>query len=515
MGYFKNAGEFAMFVTSIVAGLTMVIGVNAVNSAPSFMLDYYKYVAKDENAVPKHPKFWDNVLTFYTVVTLVAQCLHEPTNLTSFMCRFSLIFRLEASTILMLIELLVILLLPHVGSSENAAIAALMIMAYIGGVGRAYYENTGYAMFGPCPSKMLSGLLVGAAFSGVLVSAAQIALLALMSDDYSAIVTQSIIYFCFSILIIFVGGILLIGLLYNPYAKIYIAEFRSRDSAWKNIYRPLKSPKNNHSTASPLDIEDGKLALEEDEDDDDLRKQNKEEENDERVRELRGGSDVLFDDRVVVRRSDEREEREGESGGPTDAVEPVQQRSGFPDEEETDEDEHIPTTSEILQGVPLIPVLKKTWVMMVTCFFTFGLTYLLYPGMLLVVDSDDKWYTTIVMAVYNTADFLGRFLTLWPVLHPPRRVLVIGSICRIVMVPLLVLCATGHIPSHAAAYVFTAILGVTNGFIGTLTIVFSPFSPGIETDGESALASQATGVMLLMGCAVGSLIQIAEVLPFD
>eukprot|EP00796_Vickermania_ingenoplastis_P004847 gene4847-3473_t len=490
MGFFKNAGEIAMFFTSLIAGFTMVIGVNAVNSAPSFMLDYYKYVAKDENAVPKHPKFWDNVLTFYTVVTLVAQCVHEPTNLTSFMCRFSLIFRLEMSTILMLIEMLVILILPHSGCSENSAIAALMIMAYIGGMGRAYFENTGYAMFGPCPSKMLSGLLVGAAFSGVLVSAIQITLLAVMSDSYDGAVTQSIIYFSFSIFIILLGGVMLITLLYNPFAKRYIAEFRSRHSVWANIYRPLPS----HSQApapSGGTVVTSETAPE------------KEKSPDRECVEPMGvEDDVLFDDRVGhqgVLKQAELSATTGEMERNATSIEDLEGRDM--------------TTSELLQSVPLVPVLKKVWVMMVTCFCTFGLTYLLYPGMLLAVDSDDKWFTTTVMAVYNTSDFLGRFFTLWECLHPSRRTLVWMAISRISMVPLLVLCATHHIPYHALAFIFTSILGIGNGYIGTLTIVFSPFSEGLSSDGECALASQATGVMLLLGCAIGSLIQIGEVVP--
>lgn len=206
--------------------------------------------------------------------------------------------------------------------------------------------------------------------------------------------------------------------------------------------------------------------------------------------------DVLFDDRVAH-------------------PQPKVSSAPVMIEDDWNEGEQGLTTSELLQSVPLIPVLRKVWVMMLTCFFTFGLTYLLYPGMLLAVNANDKWFTTIVMTVYNTSDFVGRMLTLWEKMHPSRRVLVIMSLSRVVMVPLLVLCATHHIPSYAAAYIFTTILGLGNGFIGTLTIVFSPETPGLQSEGECALASQATGVTLLLGCAVGSLIQIAEVLPFN
>lgn len=484
MLFFESCSELFLFITTLVAGATMVIGVTAVNSAPSFMLEYYKYVARDSNAVAEHPKFWSNVLTYYTVVTLVAQCCHEPTNLTRFLCRFSIFFRLQACTVLLLIEMLVILLLPHTGASENGAIAALMIVAYLGGMGRGYYENTCYCMLGPCPSKMLSGLLVGSAFSGVIVSAVQIALLSLMPSTFNGIITQSIIYFCFSIFIIASASLLLITLLYNSYAKKYIVEFRSHRRAWENIYRPASSLEqekssyceelaSNSTAFSKGDYQQGKV-------EDELRN-----------RSLSS---------VEVKKDKARKEEE--------------LLAKIPWNEDDEEDRPMVTTSELLQKVNLLPVLRKIWVMMLTCLFTFGLTYLLYPGILIAMDKSDNWFTTLVMAVYNLADFCGRTLTFITLIHPPRRFIVIGSFLRVILVPLLFLCATHHIPSEAAAYAFTFLLGVSNGFVGTLSMVYTSETPGLKT-AECSLASQATGVMLLLGCSLGSLIQIGEVIPFD
>lgn len=482
MLFFESCSELSLFITAIVAGATMVIGVTAVNSAPSFMLEYYKYVARDPNAVAEHPTFWTNVLTYYTVVTLVAQCCHEPTNLTQLFCSFSIFFRLQACTLLLLIEMLVILLLPHTGASENGAIAALMIVAYLGGLGRGYYENTCYCMLGPCPSKMLSGLLVGSAFSGVIVSAVQIALLALMPSTFKGIITQSIIYFCFSIVVIASASLLLITLLYNSYAKKYIVEFRSQRSVWENIYRPPPSSYKGKdaylediASASSKFIIDGcpKGAVDD---------------------ELQSKTPVEME-KAIAKREEELLAKVPWS------------------EDDKEDDGPIITTSELLQKVKLLPVMRKVWGMMLTCLFTFGLTYLLYPGILIAVDKSDNWFTTLIMAVYNLADFCGRTLTFLPVIHPPRPFITIGSILRIILVPLLFLCATHYIPSQSAAYVFTFILGVSNGFIGTLSMVYTSETPGLKT-AECSLASQATGVMLLLGCSLGSLIQIGEVIPF-
>lgn len=176
---------------------------------------------------------------------------------------------------------------------------------------------------------------------------------------------------------------------------------------------------------------------------------------------------------------------------------------------------HALTTSELLQGVRLWPVIKRIYPMMLSCLLTFFVTYLIYPGILLVVDAEDGWYTTLIMAVYNFGDLIGRVSSMWKCLWPSRTVIVIGAVSRLAFIPLLVLCAVGKIPGHAPAYAFTAVFAISNGFFGTLSMVYATETPSLKTDGERAIAGQAVGVCLLLGCSLGSLIQLAEVLPFN
>ncbi|CAJ1018574.1 Nucleoside transporter, putative [Leishmania lindenbergi] len=545
--------QVVMMVTSLVVGVTMVIGINAINSAPSFMLEYYKYLAGSNAAEPRSPVFWKNILSFYTMVTIVVQAIHEPTNLTSFMCRFSLLFRLEVSCVIMIIELLVILIMPHTHVSEKNAIAAMMIVAYLGGAARAYFENTGYALFGPCPPTILTGMLIGSAVCGVLVSLLQIILKASMTDSYSAVLSQSLIYFCLAIGIILVAGLLLAALLCNPYARLYVAEFRSSRGPWANIYRRRRSVERvtdggacgENSAADSKDIAAGCCVadFESEENAEVLRMSN----DDVAVSGDRAHHhpNALSDDRAFTTREDFEAE-------PTRALTPVPQshdgaavtatqteadNCAHP-EESPDEvkgeveaptkddldksstdflaaEDGVLTTAELLQEVRLWPVVKKIYPMMIACFLTFCVTYLVFPGIILAVDSADGWFTTLIIAAHNFADLIGRLLTLWRRLWPPRKAILIGSIARIIFIPLLLLCATHKIPSKAPAYVFTIIMGASNGFLGALSMIYSPATPSLTTDGERAMAGQLTGTCLLIGCAVGSLIQLAEVLPFS
>ncbi|GET86666.1 nucleoside transporter-like protein [Leishmania tarentolae] len=539
----------AMAATSLVVGVTMVMGGNAINSAPSFMLEYYKYLAGDKDAEPLSPVFWKNVLSFYTVVTMVAQAIHEPTNLTSFMCRFSLLFRLEVSCVAMMIELFVILIMPHTNVSEYGAIAAMMIVAYLGGAARGYFENTGYALFGPCPPIMMTGMLVGSAVSGALVSVLQIILKVSMADTYNNVLTQSLIYFCLAMGIIFFAGLLLMMLPYNPYARRYVAEFRSSRGFWANIYCPRKVVKR-----APGDDTRGKMSTAGSQDnaahfystDSDKAEMLLEANNSDAAasgNRTHHYPNAPYDDCVFTKEKREAEPTQQSTSEPPAhdgaAVNTSQMGAGDRAYRQTtsaevsseimtqkeaclegDNDvlsaaaERMLTTAELLQAVKIWPVVKKIYPMMITCFLTFGITYLVYPGIIIAVDSEDGWFTTTIIAAFNFSDLIGRLATLWRRLWPSRKVILITSIVRIIFIPILVLCAVQKIPSKAAAYVFTIIMGLSNGFVGTLSMVYSPETPSLTTDGERAMAGQLTGACLLIGCAMGSLIQLAEVLPF-
>ncbi|KAL7700319.1 nucleobase transporter (NT4) [Lotmaria passim] len=489
---FHGFSDFFVFVTSVLVGISMIMGLNAVNSAPSFMLNYFQYIDRDENAVATHPHFWTNVLTFYTVVTQVTQTLMEPTNLTRFFQRFSLVFRLEAATVLMLVELLMVVIMPHTCRSESGAMAGLIVAGFIGGVGRAYFENTSYALYGPFPSKYLTGVMIGVPTSGVIVSILQIILLAAMNDSYSSILTESIIYFAVSLGIIFVAGLCVMLLLFNSFARRYVAEFRSERSAWANIYTNVSEEPRALEVARAMDSAHPDDA-----------------ENASKSTSAADGAENLAD-------GIENEPAIGEVQLRNEPANAGKKLEGGTDSEDGDAEALQAvtgvTSAELLQEVRLWPIVKKIWPMMVACFMTFTVTYLMYPGVMIAVDSDSAWFTTLVMAVYNFTDLFGRLLSMWKRLWPPRKYIFIGSLVRIIFIPLLVLCAKHVIPSQAAAYVFTALMGVSNGFIGTLSMVYSPETPGLSNDAERASAGQLTGVCLLMGCSVGSLLQLAIVL---
>ncbi|XP_076599903.1 equilibrative nucleoside transporter 3 [Chaetodon auriga] len=169
---------------------------------------------------------------------------------------------------------------------------------------------------------------------------------------------------------------------------------------------------------------------------------------------------------------------------------------------------------------PLQTILRKTWVLGLSVFYVFCISITVFPavssGILSVQkDSGSPWTTTYFVPLttfllYNMADFCGRQATAWlQVPGPTSRVLPVLVLCRTVMVPLLMLCnyqPRNHIHTVLFTHdvypvVFNCLLGLSNGYLGTLPMIYGPKVVPREL-------AEATGVVmsffLILGLTVGS-----------
>lgn len=169
---------------------------------------------------------------------------------------------------------------------------------------------------------------------------------------------------------------------------------------------------------------------------------------------------------------------------------------------------------------PLRPILRKTWVLGLSVFYVFCVSIMVFPAVSSGIqsvnkDSGSPWTTTYFVPltsflVYNVADFCGRQATFWlQVPGPTSRVLPALVLCRSVMVPLLMFCnyqPRDHLRAVLFArdvypVVFNCVLGLTNGYLGTLPMIYGPKVVPREL-------AEATGVVmsffLTLGLAVGS-----------
>ncbi|XP_034040103.1 equilibrative nucleoside transporter 3 [Thalassophryne amazonica] len=185
----------------------------------------------------------------------------------------------------------------------------------------------------------------------------------------------------------------------------------------------------------------------------------------------------------------------------------------------TEEDEPVTTRSNV-SVPPLWPILKKTWVLGLCVFYVFCISIAVFPGMSSGIvsvneDTNSLWTTTYFVPItcfflYNVGDFCGRLSTAWlQVPGPTSRVLPILVLCRTTLVPLFMFCnyqPRNHLQTvlfndDVYPMVFNCLLGLSNGYLGSLPMIYGPKVVPREL-------TEATGVVmtffLTLGLTVGS-----------
>ncbi|CBZ32938.1 nucleoside transporter 1, putative, partial [Leishmania donovani] len=75
--YEMTASEFYVYVVAFMCGVSMMMSVNAVFSAPAYIMTYYRYAMQDPEAVPLYTNFWNNVMTYYNLTGIVTSLSME------------------------------------------------------------------------------------------------------------------------------------------------------------------------------------------------------------------------------------------------------------------------------------------------------------------------------------------------------------------------------------------------------------------------------------------------------
>lgn len=138
---------------------------------------------------------------------------------------------------------------------------------------------------------------------------------------------------------------------------------------------------------------------------------------------------------------------------------------------------------------------------MVSIALAYCVTLSLYPGIESEIISCNlgTWMPVLLMFTFNTADVIGKLLASVPYAWS-RRQLILMSGLRVILIPLLLLCCAPRsqpvIAGEAAAFVFSAALGVTNGLAGSLPMMLAPAK-------VPATLKEVTGNMMTLSYNVG------------
>ena len=127
-------------------------------------------------------------------------------------------------------------------------------------------------------------------------------------------------------------------------------------------------------------------------------------------------------------------------------------------------------------------VVKQIWRLTIAIFANYFVTLLVFPGLVSEVQycRIGDWTPIVLIAVFNVTDFVAKWLALlrcasrWP-----SSVLMIASMSRFILVPLLLLCIVPSPSSPvigggavvAVAVMFNFLLGLTNGYFGSLPMI--------------------------------------------
>ena len=144
-------------------------------------------------------------------------------------------------------------------------------------------------------------------------------------------------------------------------------------------------------------------------------------------------------------------------------------------------------------------VVKQIWKLMVAIFANYFVTLLVFPGLVSEVQycPIGDWMPIILIAVFNATDFVAKWLALLPCsLKWSSLWLMVASIIRVIIVPVILLCiipspsrpVIGGVAVVVVAVMFNFVLGVTNGFLGSLPMI--NVSKEVRKDKDREMAGQ-------------------------
>ncbi|XP_030059276.1 equilibrative nucleoside transporter 3 [Microcaecilia unicolor] len=176
---------------------------------------------------------------------------------------------------------------------------------------------------------------------------------------------------------------------------------------------------------------------------------------------------------------------------------------------------------------PLRPILKKNAVLGFCVFYVFFISIIIFPAISSSIDSvnkdsgsvwTNKYFTPLTcFLVYNFADWCGRQVTAWiQIPGPNSKALPTLVLLRSLFIPLFILCnfqPRTHFDRvlflfDAYPVVFISLLGLSNGYLGSLSMIYGPKVVPREL-------AEASGLMmsffLNLGLALGSAFSVLVV----
>ncbi|XP_055454845.1 equilibrative nucleoside transporter 3 [Psammomys obesus] len=187
----------------------------------------------------------------------------------------------------------------------------------------------------------------------------------------------------------------------------------------------------------------------------------------------------------------------------------------------------VAPASRVVHTPPLRPILKKTAGLGFCTVFLYFVTALIFPAICTNIQSIHKgtgspWTSKFfvpltVFLLFNFADLCGRQVTAWIQVPGPRSKALPGlALLRVCLVPFFLLCnyqPRSHLTvvlfqSDIYPVLFTCLLGLSNGYLSTLVLIYGPkIVPRELAEATSVVMTFYISVGLLLGSACAALLE--------
>lgn len=153
-------------------------------------------------------------------------------------------------------------------------------------------------------------------------------------------------------------------------------------------------------------------------------------------------------------------------------------------------------------------VIKKIWVQGMNAFFCFFVSLSLFPGLTYKIPPstpklDNGWIGILLVGMFQVFDLIGRTVPKWTLFISPKW-LWPCNLARSVFFILFPLCiiplGDPYIKSNVWAILFMIIFSLTNGYFGTLAMVYGPME--VE-EHEKQVAGNLMSLFLQTGIFLG------------
>jgi len=168
-------------------------------------------------------------------------------------------------------------------------------------------------------------------------------------------------------------------------------------------------------------------------------------------------------------------------------------------------------TYNTVKRVSLWVVMKKIWLEAWNVFFNFFVTLCLFPGLIVQIpnyrEDLNTWFIVLLIFTFQVGDFIGRTIPRWIIMFRKEH-LWIPILLRVVFFALFIICidpiSKPVIREDAFPFIIMGLFAVSNGYLGTLAMVYGPSRVDPE---ELQVAGSTMAFFLNLGIFLG--VQVA------